>query len=64
MIELFSLPHDAGHPGPSGYPSHPHFEPAAACVSEDLPPLSAGAYEAWVQVGDARASIDFTVVAP
>jgi hypothetical protein len=64
MIELFPFPDDGGHPGPSGYPSHPHFEPTAVCVSEDLSQLSAGADEARVHVGDARATIDFEVVEP
>ena len=64
MIELFPLPHDTAHPAPSGYPAHRHFEATAACVSEDLPPLPSGAYEAWVHVGESRAYIDFRVVAP
>ena len=64
MIELFELPHDTAHYSPSGYPAHPHFDAAAACVSEDLPPLPVGTFEAWVHVGDSRAWIDFHVVAP
>jgi len=64
MIELFELPHDTGHLAPSGYPAHRHFDPTAACVSEDLPPLPVGRFEAWVHVGDSRAWIDFQVVAP
>jgi len=63
-IELLPVPEDTGRPGPSGYPSHPRFEPGAPCVSDDLPRLSAGAYEARVHVGDSRATIDFQVVAP
>ena len=64
MIELFPLPHDTAHPAPSGYPAHRHFEATAACISEELPPLSSGEYEAWVHVGESRAYIDFLVVAP
>ena len=64
MIELFELPHDTAHLAPSGYPAHRHFDPTAACVSEDLPPLPVGSYEAWVHVNDSRAWIDFEVVAP
>jgi len=64
MIELFPLPFDTAHPAPPGYPAHRHFDSTAQCVSEKLPPLAPGRYEAWVHVGESRAYIDFDVVAP
>jgi hypothetical protein len=62
MIELFPLPHDTDHPAPSSYSAHRHFEATAACVSEFLPPLAVGTYEAWVHVGESSAYVDFPVV--
>jgi hypothetical protein len=64
MIELFPLPFDTAHPAPPGYPAHRHFDSTAQCVSENLPSLSPGRYEAWVHVGESRAYVDFDVVAP
>jgi hypothetical protein len=64
MVELFELPHDTAHLSPAGFPAHRQYDRTAACVSEDLPPLPAGEFEAWVHVGESRAWIDFRVVAP
>ena len=51
-IDLFPLPYTAQ---PDGYPAVRHFGSTASCVSEDLPPLPVGSYEAWVRVGNSGA---------
>jgi hypothetical protein len=63
-IELFS-DHLESVPG---YPAVRHFASTAGCVSEDLPPLPVGRYEASITFGDPASDfhdglISFEVVA-
>ena len=63
-IDLFPIPYTAQV---DGYPAVRDFGSTASCVSEDLPPLPVGSYQAWVRIGDSgahNAAIDFRVDLP
>ena len=64
IIYLFPLPNTVGQKVIGPYPVHRTFASPVSCVSEDLPPLSDGEYEAWIHIGDSRAHVDFRVGAP
>ncbi len=61
VIYLFPIPNVVGAKVISPYPIQPHFDPTATCVSDDLPSLDEGDYQAWIHIGTDRAHVDFHV---
>jgi hypothetical protein len=61
VIYLFPIPHTVDAKVISPYPIHRRFDGTATCVSEDLPSLDEGDYQAWIHIGNDRAHVDFHV---
>jgi hypothetical protein len=64
VIYVFPIPHVVGSKVISGYPANRRFDGTATCVSEDLPILDEGDYQAWIHIGDERAHVDFHISNP
>jgi len=61
VIYLFPIPNVVGSKVIAPYPIQPHFDATATCVSDDLPILDEGDYQAWIHIGNDRAHVDFHV---